>query len=84
MKKRMERARYSAGKDFPKLHPLQPISERIHTILEDADAYRGDLHRLLRMWQEFRMQTFAPEIGVKERLNEGFLLTKIVEIENLI
>ncbi len=84
MKKRMERARNSAGKDFTKLHPLLPLAERIHTILEDADAYRGDLHRLLRMWQEFRMQTFAPEIGVKEKLNETVILDKIAEMEAVI
>jgi hypothetical protein len=84
MKKRQERARNSAGKDFTKLHPLQPLGDRIHQILEDADAYRGDLQQLLRLWQEYRLQVFSPEVGTRIKVNEQRLLDEITTLEALI
>ena len=53
-------------------------------MFEDADAYRGDLHRLLRLWQEYRLQVFAPEIGTREKVNDLLLADEISALETLL
>jgi ATP-dependent helicase HrpA len=68
---RIERASYDPSKDLQKYNNIKQYITTIHALLEKEKKYVSPkTANILFMLQEFRISTFAPEVGRRVKVSE--------------
>ena len=75
---RIERASYDPQKDLQKYNNIEQYVTKIHTLLQKEKKHISPkTANILFMLQEFRISTFAPEVGRRVKVSEKKIRTHL-------